>query len=191
LLYNKGTRKNVCFIDLYSVSHEPFSTKYGTYFVYAHSYISSQGKWSMFYFLLKNLNEWIGPWLSPLRFNITWITSVLIMGPWDVYLASVKLSLQLSVYLRFVFEVNMTMLSYLLPNFRRSLSFRFSLTFSWKADTEYSLQTNERTVINNTIASTWKRICHREHIENDWNDNCFFTFQYNLAVVLEILTLQD
>ena len=31
----------------------------------------------------------------------------------------------------------------------------------------------------------------REHLENHWNNTCFCSFLYNLAVVLDILTLQD
>jgi hypothetical protein len=48
-------------------------------------------------YTLNNLNEWTCPWLSLRRFNITWSSSVLLMGHWVVYLTSL-FSINLSVY---------------------------------------------------------------------------------------------
>ena len=42
---------------------------------------------------LDNLNEWISPWLSQRRFNITWPPSLFLMGRRVVYLASLILFL--------------------------------------------------------------------------------------------------
>jgi len=69
-----------------------------------------------FIFSLDNLNEWICPWLSRWRFNITRTPSLFLMGRWVVYFATLNVPLRVhffqNVSLRFACELNNTMLSY-------------------------------------------------------------------------------
>ena len=74
--------------------------------------IWSPGKWSMFYVLRWHLNEWICPWLSLWRFNITWSPFLFLMGH-SVY---IKLYLSKIWVFCVVFFVLFVFVLFIMPN---------------------------------------------------------------------------
>ena len=72
---------------------------------------------------LDNLNEWISPWLSQRRFNITWPPSLFLMGRRVVYLASLILFLYFLSDVCFWVEYENVVL-HRLPFFRLLFTYR-------------------------------------------------------------------